>query len=113
MIIMIKRYWYFYVLFLLSLAYIVVAYISKDDERLFRSIFFLLSLLLVLISSIIGDRIRKKNKLPSKVIKRMVVLFICSIAAILIGYCADYLIFGCIFSFLLGCVALVDVVRAK
>ena len=44
-------------------------------------------MLIVFVTTIIRDKtIRKKDiKLPAKVIKRMVVLFICSIAAILIG----------------------------
>ena len=106
-----KRYWYFYVLFLAALAYMIWACIYGDDERIFRSICFFLSMLIVFVTTIIRDKtIRKKDiKLPAKVIKRMVVLFICSIAAILIGYCTDYLLIGCIVSFVLGCFALKSV----
>ena len=109
--IMIKRYWYFYVLFLAALAYMIWACVSGDDERIIRSVFFFLSMLIVFVTTIIRDKtIRKKDiKLPSVVIRRMVVLFICSIVAIVTGYFAGYLLIGCIVSFVLGCFALKSV----
>lgn len=111
---MLKRYWFIYVLLLVSLAYIVCACIYGDDERIARSIYFFHSMIIVFVASIIRDRtiVEKGIKLSSIVIIRMLVLFVCSIAAILIGYFTDYLIIGCVVAFILGCIALFDALRA-
>lgn len=106
---MIKRYWYFPVLFLLALVYIVGAYVSKNDKQISISICSFLSLITVFVASIIGDERRKKIKVPNKVKKRLAALFACSMAAILAGHLAGYLLIGCIISFVLGCVALIDI----
>ena len=112
---MLKRYWlFYYVMFLVSFAYIVGACIYGDDERIERSIYFFLLMIIVLVTNILRDRaiVEKGIKLPSIIIKRMVVLFVCSIAVILIGYYTDYLIIGCAVAFILGCIALFDALRA-
>lgn len=113
-LIMLKRYWFIYVLLLVSLVYFVGACIYGDDERITRSIYFFLSMIIVFVASIIRDRtiVEKGIKLSSIVIIRMLVLFVCSIAAILICYFTDYLIIGCAVAFILGCIALFDALRA-
>lgn len=110
---MIKRYWLFYILFLVALAYIVGAYYSGDDERISRSIYFFLSMIIVFVTSIIRDKTigKKGGKLSSIVIKRAVVLFVCSIAAILIGHFTGYLIIGCAVAFILGCIVMLDIMK--
>ena len=92
-----------------SIIFIVIACLIHDDKQI--SIAFMSFILLIasLAGSIIGEKEKNKQVLSGQMIKQMIVLFGCSLAAILIGYLVDYLIVGCIISFMLGCLVLINI----
>lgn len=98
-------------LFLLALAFMLFAWYVHNDKQVSISIGVLILLVAGFIGSVIGEK--RNNRLPSAAIKRLVVLFLCAIAAILIGYLTDLLTIGCIASFILGCIALIGLYRTS
>ncbi|MBQ8484840.1 MAG: hypothetical protein IJ534_01695 [Bacteroidaceae bacterium] len=97
--------------FSVAIALMILAWLSHNDKYISISVMSFFSLLAGLAGSIMGEKKRNKQPIPAKVLKRMIILFVCSIAVILIGYYTDYLIVGCAVSFILGCIALFDVIR--